>query len=142
MALALQEAEKAYKLDEVPVGALIVGTHGEVLAKAHNLKESQSDPCGHAEILAIRKAAEKLGSWRLTGCSLYVTLEPCMMCLGAAVQSRLKHINFGASDPKAGFVLSMHRGLEHPHNHLPTWTQGTLGLECSKILKNFFKSKR
>lgn len=142
MKIALKEAQKAADIDEVPVGAIIIGTDGSILAKAHNLKELSSDPCGHAEIIAIQAAAKKLETWRLTGCQLYVTLEPCMMCTGAIIQSRLDSVHFGAPDPKGGFVQSMTKGFDFPHNHKPTWTAGLLELECSSLLKAFFKEKR
>lgn len=142
MKKALDQAKLAFESDEVPVGALIIGPNGDVLAKSHNLKESDHNPCGHAEILAIKAAADNVGSWRLSDCSLFVTLEPCMMCAGAIVQSRLKHVYFGASDPKSGFVESLAKGFEFPHNHKPSWTKGVLELECASILKKFFKLKR
>lgn len=142
MKIALSQAKLAFEADEVPVGALILGPNDEILAKSHNLKESDQNPCGHAEILAIQAAAQKLGHWRLTDCSLFVTLEPCMMCAGAIVQSRLKHLYYGATDPKGGFVESLTKGFDFPHNHKPSWTKGILELECSNILKKFFKQKR
>ena len=100
MNLALEEALKAESLGEVPVGALIVDPDQNIIATAHNLKELNADPCGHAEILAIKAAAEKLGSWRLQGCSMFVTLEPCMMCTGAIVHARIQNLYFGAFDAK------------------------------------------
>ncbi len=142
MEKALLEAQKAYDLDEVPVGAIIVDESGTIIAKSHNSKEGPKDPCGHAEIIAINEAAKALSSWRLTNCSLYVTLEPCMMCAGAIVQSRLSNVHFGASDPKAGFIKSIAHGFDFPHNHKPSWSNGTLELECSNLLKKFFKQKR
>ena len=130
MKIALKEAHKAQDMGEVPIGAVIVSDSGELLAKAHNLKESVSDPTGHAEILAIKKAAQKTASWRLTDATIYVTLQPCMMCAGAITQARLKHLVFGASDPKADCTHSI------------PFKEGVLKDECAKILTNFFKAKR
>ncbi len=142
MNLALLEAQKAFDLDEVPVGAVVVDQNGTVISRAHNLKESTNDPLGHAEVRAIRFAADKMGFWRLNGCTLYVTLEPCMMCTGALIQSRIDHVVFGAKDPKGGFVESLENGLSYPLNHKADWTSGVLELECSQMLKDFFKEKR
>ncbi len=142
MKLALAEAQKAFEADEVPVGAVIITENGTVLSVGHNLKEQTNNPCDHAEIIAIKAASEALKSWRLTGCKLYVTLEPCMMCAGAIVQSRLESVHFGAFDPKSGFVSSVTKGFDFPHNHKPTWTGGLMELDCSILLKKFFKSKR
>lgn len=144
MKLALEQAELAQKIQEVPIGAVIVETEsGKVVSKAHNLKESVHDPCGHAEILAIRLAAEKLSSWRLTGHSLFVTLEPCSMCMGAIIQARLDHIYFGAYDKKAGSVslgLNLHQNKSL--NHQVSVTGGILHHDCSKILSDFFRLRR
>ena len=101
MLLALKEAQKAFEIDEVPVGCVIV-LNNKIIAKAHNKKEINNDPCGHAEILAIRKASKKLNNWRLEDCEIYVTIEPCIMCSGAIIQSRIKKVYFGASDNKGG----------------------------------------
>jgi tRNA(adenine34) deaminase len=143
MNIALDEAYKAEDLGEVPVGAVVLGPNGELISKAHNLKEQNHDPCGHAEILALKKAAEVLGSWRLTGCWLFVTLEPCMMCTGSIIQSRIENLVFGAADPKSGFVTSTAKGLdEFKLNHHPKWEGGIEAEKCSTVLKKFFKLRR
>lgn len=143
MNLALEEAYKAEKAGEVPVGAVVVNSNGELISRAHNLKEKTHDPCGHAEVLALKMAAQKLGTWRLSGCWLFVTLEPCMMCTGAIIQSRLCHVVFGANDPKSGFVSSTANGLDDfKTNHHPKWEGGIETEKCSTVLKNFFKLKR
>lgn len=142
MRLALKEAQKALVLDDVPVGALIV-RNGVIIAEAHNEKEFAQDPTAHAEILAIRRAAEVLGHWRLTDCILYVTLEPCPMCAGAVLQSRIKHLVYGASDPKGGAVESVMKVLnEKLWNHKAEITAGVLEEECSAIIKKYFQEKR
>jgi tRNA(adenine34) deaminase len=142
MELALQEAGKAYRMDEVPVGAVIV-QDGKVLVRAHNRTEVDQDPCGHAEILAIRKAAKKLGRWRLNGCTLYVSLEPCAMCAGAIVWSRLDRVVIGALDPKAGACGSVLMVAAHPRlNHRASLASGVLASKSSEMLVGFFKSKR
>lgn len=142
MRLALKQAEKAFDLDDVPIGAVIV-RKGEILSTAYNEKELCQDPTAHAEIVAIRRAAENLGHWRLTDCILYVTLEPCPMCAGAIIQSRLKHLVYGASDPKGGAVESVMNVLnEKAWNHKVEVTAGVLEEECGNILKAYFKDKR
>lgn len=142
MKIAIGEASKAFQADEVPVGAIITNSNGQIIAQNHNLKEGPQNPCGHAELIVIQEAAKTLKSWRLTGCKLYVTLEPCMMCAGAIVQSRIESICFGAYDPKGGFVESLAKGFKYQHNHKPSWTGGVMELECSTLLKDFFKTKR
>lgn len=141
--MALEEANRAYKLDEVPIGAVIVGPQGEVLAKECNFKEKNNDPCGHAEILAIKAAAQKIGDWRLINSTLYVTLEPCPMCLAAMVQARVKRVVFGAYDSKGG-ALSLNYNLykDNRLNHAFKVTGGILHFECSKLLSTFFREKR
>lgn len=142
MRLALEQAEKAFALDEVPIGAVIV-REGEILALSYNEKEKDQDPTAHAEVLAIRRAAEKLGHWRLSDSVLYVTLEPCPMCAGAIVQSRIKHLVYGAPDLKGGAVDSVVRLLQdNLWNHKVEVTAGILEEECAQILKNFFRGKR
>ena len=142
MKLALQEADLAYRKGEVPVGALLT-LRGEILARAHNCTISLNDPTAHAEILVIRQAAERLGNYRLAGTTLYVTLEPCIMCAGAIIQARVGEVVFGASDPKAGGVSSLYRILEDPRlNHAVAVIAGVLGEECSEILSRFFQEKR
>ena len=140
MQLALQQAQQAFLLEEVPVGAVIV-KDDEVLSTAYNLKENLCVPTAHAEILAIDKASQKLGQWRLTGCSLYVTLEPCLMCAGAILQSRLSKVVIGTLDPKAGAVRSLYQVLNDSRlNHQPEVLIGVLNVPCSDILKRFFQN--
>lgn len=140
---ALREAESAYHKDEVPVGALVVDSCGVVLSQAHNLKEKTNNPCGHAEILAIIQAGKKINNWRLLQCSLYVTLEPCPMCLSALVQARIEHLYFGAYDAKGGALsLQYNFHKDQKLNHSFTVLGGLRHLECSKLLSTFFKEKR
>lgn len=143
MSMALQEAELAYKAQEVPVGAVLVSAEGEILSKQHNLKEVHHNPTAHAEILAITEGAKKLQNWRLTGCVLYVTLEPCSMCLSAMVQARIRHCIFGAYDPKGG-ALSLGYNLHQDKrlNHQFAVTGGIRHFECSRLLSQFFKERR
>ncbi len=143
MACALEEAEKAYQRYEVPVGAVLVGPDGKELIRASNVKESDNDPCGHAEIIAIREAAKILKSWRLLGTTLYVTLEPCPMCFAAMVQARIEQVVFGAYDPKGG-ALSLGYNLHKDKrlNHRFQVMGGVRHYECSKIISNFFKENR
>lgn len=142
MKLAIKEAMKARDIDEVPIGAIIV-KDDKVIARAHNLREKKQQATAHAEILAIEKACKKLGTWRLEDCILYVTLEPCAMCTGATILSRIKHVVFGAKDPKGGCVEScIEMYKQQGFNHYPTYESGILEEECSKILSDFFKEKR
>lgn len=143
MQSAQQEARKAYKLDEVPIGAIIVDSSGTVLASQHNLKESTSNPIGHAEILCIQEACNKLNNWRLSDCTLYVTLEPCPMCLSAIQQARLKTVVFGAYDGKGG-SLSLGYNLHNDKrlNHQFEIIGGVMHYECAQLLSRFFKEKR
>jgi tRNA(adenine34) deaminase len=142
MQKALEEAQKAFDKDEVPVGAVIV-RNGCIIAAAHNCRELSKDATAHAEILAIREACETLDSWRLTGCEMYVTLEPCAMCSGAILQARLDRIYIGAMDPKGGAAGSILNLFEDYHfNHKTEVVMDVLAAECSQILKNYFKSKR
>ena len=141
MKLALKEAKKAYDKGEVPVGAVIV-KNGEVISRAHNLKEIKNDTTNHAELLAIKKASKKLNSWRLTDCEMYVTLEPCPMCAGAIINSRLDRVVYGAKDPKAGSCESVINLFDLPYNHKPFVSRGILEEECSSILTEFFKKLR
>jgi tRNA(adenine34) deaminase len=139
---ALLAARRAPLHADVPVGAVVV-KDGVVLARAENAREKGADPTAHAELVAIRKAAKKLGSWRLDGCTLYVTLEPCAMCAGAIVLSRLPRLVYGASDPKAGFVGSLGDLCRDARlNHRPDVTSGVLAGECGRILVEFFREKR
>lgn len=139
---ALKEAKKAYDKLEVPVGAVIV-KNGKVIARAHNLKETKFDTTKHAEILAIQKASRKLKSWRLLDCEMYVTLEPCSMCAGALINSRIKKVYIGTNDKKTGAVGSVFNLLEdYTFNHKVEVESGILKEDCEEILKNFFKELR
>ncbi len=138
----MREARKAYELDEVPIGAVIV-KDGAVIGRGHNLRETGKDPTLHAEMVAIREAASALGGWRLSGCDLYVTIEPCPMCAGAILQSRIRRVVFGARDPKAGCAGSLYDLLtDERFNHRAEVTEGVLAEECSRIMKDYFKQKR
>ena len=142
MSLALAQAAKAASMDEVPIGAVVV-KDGQVIASACNQKETLQDPSAHAELLAIREAARKLGNWHLDECDLYVTLEPCSMCAGAMIQSRLNGVCYGTPSPKGGAVESSLRLFEQPGiNHRPEVIQPVLQESCSAILKNYFAKKR
>ena len=142
MKIALKEAKKAYEKLEVPVGAIIV-KDGEIIAKAHNLKETKYDTTKHAEILAIQRASKKLKSWRLLDCEMYVTLEPCSMCSGAIINSRIKKVYIGALDEKTGAVGSVLNLLEdYKFNHKVEVEKGIMKEECEQILKDFFKMLR
>jgi len=139
---ALREAEAAAVEGEVPIGCVIV-RDGVVLAATHNLRESAHDATAHAEILAIRRAGELLGGWRLSGCTLYVTVEPCPMCAGALVQSRVDHLVYGTDDPKGWADRELSEIVQNPGlNHRLEVTAGVLTDECSQIMKNFFRSRR
>ena len=142
MKQAIREARKAMEVDEVPIGAVVV-MGGRVIARAHNLRETLQDATAHAELLAIRKACEVLGTWRLIGCTLYVTLEPCPMCAGAIILSRVDRVVFGAKDPKGGACGSLiNLPADERFNHRPEVVAGVLADECGDILKKFFRSKR
>lgn len=142
MNLALKEAEKAALEDEVPVGAVIV-CDDKVIARAHNQRDKKNLTYAHAEMLAIIKANKKLGSWRMPECDIYITLEPCIMCMGAIIQSRIKNIYYGAKDPKGGAVISSINVLEANNiNHHPNVVGGILEEQCSRIITNYFKNKR
>jgi tRNA(Arg) A34 adenosine deaminase TadA len=142
MAVALGQAELAATAGEVPVGAVVV-VDGQVVAAAHNRREATADPTGHAEILALRAAGQALGSWRLADATLYVTLEPCPMCAGAAVAARLARLVYGASDPKAGAVGSLYNLAVDPRlNHEMAWRHGVMADECARILTDFFDRRR
>jgi tRNA(adenine34) deaminase len=143
MRRALDLASVSAIRGEIPVGAVIVSSDGEILAESGNTKEANQDPLGHAEILVIREAAQKLGKWRLSGCTLYVTLEPCTMCAGAIVHARLDRVVYATKDPKAGAVQSIYQILSDPRlNHAPQVTQGLFEVEASNLLKEFFKALR
>lgn len=142
MRLAIKEAEKAEKIDEVPIGAIIV-KDGKVVARAHNKKESKNQATRHAEIEAIEKATKKVNNWWLEDCDIYVTLEPCAMCAGALINSRLRNIYFGAYDKKAGCCGSLYNLPEDTRfNHRLAVKGGILEDECASLLTNYFKKKR
>jgi tRNA(adenine34) deaminase len=142
MALALEEARRAESEGEVPIGALVV-VGGQVIGRGRNRVIAASDPTAHAEILALREAASALQNYRLTGATLYVTLEPCAMCCGAAVNARVARVVYGAPDPKAGAVQSLYRLLEDRRlNHRAIVTAGVLQQECGAILSEFFQKRR
>jgi tRNA(adenine34) deaminase len=142
MRLALDEAQKAMEAGEVPVGAVVV-RGGEVIASAHNAPVGLRDPSAHAEILALRKAAAGEGNYRLAGTTLYVTIEPCLMCAGALVHARVSRLVFGAADPKGGAAVSLYRVLEDARlNHRVEVAGGVLAAECGEILSRFFREKR
>ena len=142
MKLALKEANKAKLIDEVPIGAVIVKDN-KVISRGYNLRETSKDPTNHAEIVAIRKASKKLGDWQLVDCELYVTIEPCIMCSGAIIQSRISKVIYGAPDVKGGGLGSSIDVLKAKNiNHIPEVISGVLKEECSAIVKGYFKEKR
>lgn len=142
MELAINEAKKAQQIDEVPIGAIIVHDD-KVIASGYNIRENVQQTLSHAELVAIQKANEKVGSWRLEDCTLYVTLEPCPMCAGAILQSRIPRVVYGAADPKAGCVGSLMNLLEDQRfNHQVEVRNGVLEEDCSGLLKDFFRQLR
>ena len=142
MRLALREAERALEHDDVPIGAVVV-RDGEVIGAGANERELRGDPTAHAEVLALREAAARLGSWRLLECSLYVTLEPCAMCAGAIILARVPRLVYGAVDPKAGMAGSVLDVLGEPRlNHRPEVAAGLLAEESASLLQDFFSSRR
>ena len=142
MKVALKEAEKAELIDEVPIGCVIV-LNDKIIARGHNERETKQNPVGHAEILAIQKASKKLNSGRLEDCEIYVTIEPCIMCAGAIIQSRIKKVYFGARDPKGGaFGSSIDVLNANNINHHPEITRGVLDMRCALLIREFFKKKR
>ena len=143
MRLALVEAEAAARHGDVPIGAVVLSPDGDVIARAGNERELLGDPTAHAEVVAIRRAAEVAGQWRLTDCTLVVTLEPCTMCAGAVVASRIGHLVFGAFDEKAGAVSSLWDVVRDPRlNHRPAVTAGVLADECAAVVDRFFAERR
>ncbi|MET9555168.1 tRNA adenosine(34) deaminase TadA [Streptomyces sp. NPDC006645] len=143
MRLALEQAARAAPAGDVPVGAVVLSPAGQVLATGHNERELTGDPTAHAEVLALRRAAAKLGTWRLTGCTLVVTLEPCTMCAGALVQSRVARVVYGALDEKAGAAGSLWDVVRDRRlNHRPEVIHGVLADECSALLTAFFRDRR
>ncbi len=142
MRIALEEAEQALREEEVPVGAAIV-REGRLIARAHNQREQLRDPTAHAEMIAITQAAGSRQSWRLDGCTLYVTLEPCPMCAGAILQARIPTLVYGAADPKAGAVDTLFRLLDDPRlNHRVETVAGVLAASCGEVLSRFFQQQR
>ena len=142
MAEALVEAEAAAREGEIPVGCVIV-RDGQLVARGHNLREQTGDPTAHAEVVAIRRAAQALGCWKLDGCTLYVTLEPCPMCAGAVSQARISRLIYGASDPAYGCAGSVYRIPEDPaFNHFCICDGGVREAECRSLLEHFFQNQR
>jgi len=142
MRMALAEAEAALEHEDVPIGAVVV-RDGVVIARAHNQRELLNDPTAHAEMIALTQAASAVGSWRLTGCTLYVTLEPCVMCAGAIVLARLPRLVYGANDPKAGACVSLYNVPQDERlNHRVEMASGILADECGELLKAFFRARR
>ena len=143
MRAALDEARRALDSEDVPIGAVVLDATGEVIGRGHNVRERDGDPTGHAELVAVREAAAAIGDWRLAGCTLVVTLEPCTMCAGAIVLSRLDRLVFGAFDPKAGAVGSLWDVVRDRRlNHRPEVVPGVLRDECSGLLDDFFAHQR
>lgn len=139
---AIAQAHLARQAGEVPIGAVVV-LDGEIIGSGYNLRETQKNPTAHAEMIAIQEASRKLGAWRLLGCSLYVTLEPCPMCAGAILQSRVERLVYGASDPKAGCVGTLMDLLQDSRfNHRLPWRSGVLQEECAALLTDFFRGLR
>ena len=138
---ALNEAEKAFRLGEVPIGAVIV-RNGEIIARGHNLTETRKDPTAHAEMNAIRQAAERLGGWRLPGCTMYVTCEPCAMCAGAILSARIPRVVYGASDQKFGACKSVCSLFDMNFNHHPQVVSGVMEEESAALLRSFFQNLR
>ena len=142
MKLALAEAEKAFVLGEIPIGAVLVDGQGQVVTAGHNRRESWHDATAHAELIVIQAACRKLKKWRLSGLTLYVTIEPCPMCAGAIINSRIKRVVFGAYDPKAGSCGSVNNLFSFPYNHSPEVEGGFMQDECALLLKQFFAELR
>lgn len=142
MRLALEEAQRAAEAGDVPVGAVVVRA-GQVIGRGHNRREQDHDPTAHAEVLAIRAAAEVVGAWRLTGSTIYVTIEPCPMCAGALVLARIDRLVYGAADPKAGAAGSLWNIVQDQRlNHRLEVTAGVLEAECQDIIRSFFRERR
>ncbi|MBQ4166026.1 MAG: tRNA adenosine(34) deaminase TadA [Oscillospiraceae bacterium] len=142
MLKALELAEKAYALGEIPVGAVVVSPDGEIIGEGYNQREMLNSPIAHAEIIAIEQAAKRLSQWRLCGCTLYVTLEPCPMCAGAVMNSRIKRVVYGAFDDKNGACASVACLFEERFTHIPYVRSRVLISQCSEILTRFFKELR
>ncbi len=140
---ALKEAQEAFQAGEVPIGAVLVDADGTVVARAHNMRETWHDGTAHAEIIALQEAARRLGRWRLSGLTLYVTIEPCPMCAGALVMSRVDRVVYGATDAKAGACESLFNIVSHPAlNHQLEMRAGVLEDECRAVMKRFFEERR
>jgi tRNA(adenine34) deaminase len=143
MGLALAEAALALEHGDVPVGAIVVDASGAVIGRGHNRREVDADPLGHAELAALREAAAHVGGWRLDGCTLVVTLEPCTMCAGALVQARIATLVYGADDARAGAVVSLFDAVRDPRlNHTPRVVRGVRAEECAALLREFFAQRR
>ena len=143
MSLALEEAQKAYDAGEVPIGAVLVDESGTVISCGHNMRETWQDATAHAEMIAIREACRRLSKWRLSGLTLFVTIEPCPMCAGALVMSRVDRLVYGSTDAKAGASESLFNVTSHPAlNHQLEVTAGVLWEECAAIMKRFFSERR
>ena len=143
MRAALDEARRAHESGDVPIGAVVLDATGSVIARGHNVRERDGDPTAHAELVAVRRAAQAVGEWRLSGCTLVVTLEPCTMCAGSIVLSRLDRLVFGAFDAKAGAVGSLWDVVRDRRlNHRPEVVGGVLAAECSALLDDFFAHQR
>jgi tRNA(adenine34) deaminase len=143
MRTGIEEARRALESGDVPIGAVVLDAAGSVIGSGHNVRERDGDPTGHAELVAVRRAAEAVGEWRLSGCTLVVTLEPCTMCAGAIVLARLDRLVFGAFDPKAGAVGSLWDVVRDRRlNHRPEVVGGVLAEECSALLDDFFGHQR
>jgi tRNA(adenine34) deaminase len=139
---ALEQARRAFEIEEVPIGAIVVH-QDEIIGEGYNQRETLSDPTAHAEMIAITQAAQALGDWRLSGCTLYVTLEPCPMCAGAIVQARIPRVIFGTTDPKAGACTTLYRITDDPRlYHRCTVLGGVLQEDCKGILQQFFTQQR
>ncbi len=142
MLKAIELAKKAYEIGETPVGAVVVDKDGNIIGEGYNRRECDNSPTAHAEILAIESAARHLGNWRLTDCTIYVTLEPCPMCAGAIINSRLKRLVYGAFDDKGGACSSVVNLFELPFNHKPLVRSRILEKECGELLTSFFEDLR
>lgn len=143
MGAALDEARAAAAVGEVPVGAVVVDADGTIIGRGRNQREAAADPLGHAELLAIAEASRNLGAWRLTGCTLYVTLEPCTMCIGAIIQARVPRVVYGARDLKAGACGGLYDVLAQPgFNHYPRIEGGLAADDCGRLLSDFFAGLR
>ena len=142
MALALELAREAATAGEVPVGCVVVSPDGEVIGRGRNLREETGDACAHAEVLAIREACARLGTWRLEGCTLYVTLEPCPMCAGAIINSRIPTVVYGAKEPLSGSCGSVINLFKERYGHHPAIYGGILREDCAGVLSDFFRTVR